>query len=104
MHRFSIRLPATGDIGYVGRVRNFAEDLYRHIEVAAIGTVRDIDRSTGLVTVEVYASRHLGTTRSAISKELRRHNLSADARVTRLTDRVSFTGTAPSAGSPRSHG
>ena len=83
MHRISINFPS-GDLGYVHRVRNFAEDLYRQIQLTGLGTVQDIDRATDLVLVEIHHSRDLGTVRGILKKEIQRHHYGPDAVVQRL--------------------
>lgn len=83
MHRISIDFPKTADTGYVGRVRNLAEDLYRQIELAGEGTVSDVDRATDRLEVSIHKSQHLGHGLEVIRRELDRHNLAADATVRR---------------------
>jgi hypothetical protein len=83
MHRITIEFPPSDDIGYIHRVRNFAEDLFRQIELTGEGTVRDIDRATDLLEVRIRRSQQLGHGLDVIRRELDRHHLAADATVRR---------------------
>ena len=81
--RITIRFPADRDDVYAHRVRNFAEDLYRQIQLTGMGTVADIDRAIDVVTVLVGTARHFGAVQGVIRKALQRHKFEHEAVVTR---------------------
>ena len=83
MHRISIEFPQSADVGYIHRVRNFAEDLFRQIELTGEGTVRDINRATDRLEIHIRKSQQLGHGLEVIRRELDRHHLAADATVRR---------------------
>jgi hypothetical protein len=66
------------------RIQNFAEDVYRDLAAAGIGTVPNMDSARTEVIVEVSASRHLGTALRTIRLQLGRSNFNDNVSIVSL--------------------
>ncbi len=84
---FVITFPACEPEGPgIDRIRNWAEDLFRHITRKGLGNVEDPNRSTDKVWVVAATPRATGDLVTAIRRSLKQHNLEGSARVSKLAD------------------
>jgi hypothetical protein len=80
---YRIQFSSDGGVDFTGRVRNFAEDLYRALKEKGWGDVPNEAAATDTVSVSVSAARHLGAVLKAIKLQLRRHNLEERGEIVR---------------------
>ena len=82
---FTIRfvMPVEDDT-FVGKVRNFGEDLMRTMRDQRLGEVSDPDHGENGLSVRLRSRRHLGQARKLISGMLTKHYLDANAVVSEI--------------------
>lgn len=81
---YLVQFSSDGGLDFTGRVRNFAEDLYRALRAKGLGDVPNEAVAIDTVQVSVSAARHLGAVLKAIKLQLRKHNLEAHGEIARV--------------------